>query len=157
MPRAMKWFTTLRDQQALPDAGQVNFNLSASIGQSNIKGSTITRLIIDLWTAADTLGATKITDWGIAILNTDAVVAGAFPDADNENEKIDWLVRGRLVTEPPRTGSEFGQHGRQTLDIRSARIIRAEDTQVHLVADDPGAGGGGVFLSLMVRMLLKLP
>jgi len=155
--RAVKWFTTIRQAQALVDGGQITFDLLSALSQANAKGSTVTRMIMDLVTRADTLSSTKATDFGVVWMHADAVAAGAFPDADDEGERVDWLVRGQMITEPPALGSEFGGAGRKSMDLRTQRICRADDDQLRLIFDDPGLGSGGVFVDLMVRTLVKLP
>ena len=54
MPRGrlLKWFTTLRNLQALADNSQLNFDLLDDLSTSQTEGSTITRILIERSTCA---------------------------------------------------------------------------------------------------------
>jgi len=43
------------------------------------------------------------------------------------------------------------------MDLRSQRVIRGESTELRLIFDDLGAAAGGVFVTLLARVLIKLP
>jgi len=155
--RAVRWFTTISQDQALSDGGQLTFNLLSGMASTQFRGSTITRTVLTINTRADTIGATKHTWWGMVLVNADAVTAGAFPDADVETDRADWMIRGLITTGAPALASEFGALGMLKMDLRSQRVIRGESTELRLIFDDLGAAAGGVFVTLLARVLVKLP
>ena len=157
MPRTLKWFTTLRNDQALTDGAQIEIDLLADLDVANRKGSTVTRLIIDQWIRNDTQQTFKICDTGILWLNGDAFTAGAVPDPGDESDRADWMVRFRMTNQMDATTSGSQQIEDKHLDLRAQRICRAERDQLIWVCEDSGSGTGGLFVTFAIRVLLRLP
>ena len=157
MARAMKWFTTLRGDQALTDGAQISFDLLAGVDQANKKGATVTRLIISMWIRNDTQQTFKVMDAGVAWVNSDAVAAAALPDPGDEADRADWLLRYRMTNQMDATTSGSQQIEDRHFDIRSQRICRSERDELRLVLEDSGLGNGGLFVTFGARVLLRLP
>ena len=158
MARTVKWFTTLLNTQALASAGQTNFNLLADLAVANAKGSTVTRLIIDLMVHCDTDGSRKTMDLGVVWLDGDAVAAGAFPEADAASERVDWLMRGRMKIHRFAAASlDMVPIAEKAWDIRSQRICRAERDELQMICDLDALTVGGVFITGIIRTLVRLP
>jgi len=155
--RTVKWFTTLRTDQVLASGLQTTFDLLAGVAVANRKGSTVTRFLLDIWMTPDTINSRKAIDFGTVWVDSDAVVAGAFPDADVETEKVDWLMRSRMVVLGPNAGSIFLQPPMRSYDIRSQRICRADNDELRLICDINAITTGGVFITFISRVLLRLP
>ena len=155
--RALKWFTTLRQHQALADNAQITFDLLADASVGNADGSTVTRIIAKIWAFNDTSGNPKVLDWGIVFVDNDAAAAGAYPDADDEDERVDWMVRDRLFcyTAPEAGVQVIAAHS--ALDLRAQRIRRTESDKLTLIMDMDLNGTGGVFVSFIVRVLMRMP
>jgi len=153
--RPTKWFTTLRQHQALADNSQITFDLLADMSFAIRENSTVTRIIAKVWAENDTSDNPKVLDWGIVFVDADAVVAGAFPDADDEDERVDWLVRDRLFCV---LGTQTrGGAGHSALDLRAQRKYRSELDQLRVIFDLDLNGTGGVFISFIFRVLMKTP
>ena len=157
MPRAVKWFTTLGNRQALASGSQNDFNLLAAVSQANMKGSTVTRMIVDMWVDADTASSHKIMDFGILWLDGDAVAANVLPDTDVETERADYILRSRMVLSAHNVNTEVREGAFRHYDIRAQRICRADTDQLTLVVDLDSGTTGGLFLDFMIRVLIRLP
>jgi len=156
--RAVKWFTTLLDEQALVSAGQITFDLLSGLAVANRKGSTVTRLLIDLMINPDTDGSRKLMSFGIVYVDTDAVAAGAFPDSDVADERVDWLMRGRMKVHANAAGETVAvPMATKSYDLRAQRICRAENDQLRMIFDLNSITVGGVFVNGIIRTLVRLP
>ena len=155
--RGFEWFTGNLNFTNIASDGQLNFTLynAATHGVDKIKGSTITRMLIDMIMRNTAVAQTNQLFWGITIMNADARAAGAFPDADDVSDRADWLVRGRLMGNADSL-SDSSQWSRTHLDLRTQRMMRAEEDELQLVMD---AGGTGFTLdvSAFVRVLVRTP
>ena len=158
MPRGrqLKWFTTLRISQALADNSQLQFNLQADQAASQTANSTVTRILLDLWCRNDVVSNQKVLDWGIAYVSSEAVNAGAFPDADDEDERIDWLGRGRMVAITDVLGKPDNLMHR-FYDLRAQRINRSEFDSLRLILNSDSNGTGGLFVTFSARCLIRMP
>ena len=154
--RQTKWFTTLRTLQALADNTQLTFPLLADLSASQTQGATITRILIELWIANDITNNAKTMDWGIVLLAGEAVTAGGIPDAQDEDERVDWMGRGRMhvITNNISVMPNFAHMER---DLRAQRIIRDEFQELRLITNLDANGTGGVFLTIFTRVLVKMP
>ena len=158
MPRGrlLKWFTTLRTRQALADNSQLTFALLADLSASQTEGATITRILHEMWIHNDTVNNPKTMDWGIVLVSGEAAAASAFPDADDEDERVDWMVRGRMHA----FASDLNHVQNNThveRDLRAQRIIRDEFQSLRLILDADANGTGGFFVTFITRVLLRMP
>ncbi len=156
MARPMKWFTRSFRHTALASAGQARIELLSPLPVGDVKNSTVTRLIVHLEGLGDTVNTVKVASWGITFVNDDAAVAVAYPDVDDETERVDWLVRGQLVIP---SGADLRDRPLPSVhyDGRSARVCRAEKDRLFLLVDLDSTDTGGVFLHGVVRVLVRLP
>jgi len=154
--RTLKWFTTLRISQALVDNAQLNFDLLSDMSATQMARSTVTRLLIDFWIRNDLINNQKVMDWGILFMDQEAVSAGAFPDVDDEDERVDWMARGRMVAMTQAIGDSTAiVH--KTLDLRAKRICRSELESLQLILDNDVNGTGGLFVTFSIRTLMMMP
>jgi len=154
--RTLKWFTRLQTLVALADNAQLTFNLLNDMSVADMEGSTVTRMLMEIWIRNDVAGNQKTMDWGILWVDEDAVAAGAVPDADDEDERADWIGRGRMsaVTDVLLKPDALFH---AAYDLRSQRICRTEQDQLTLILDMDSNGAGGVFVSFIVRTLMRMP
>jgi len=154
--RLLKWFTTLRQLQALADNSQITFDLLTDLAASQTEGATITRILIEMWVRNDIVLEDKTMDWGIVLVAGAAASAGGFPDADIEDERVDWLGRGRMhaITTVIGDGASLGHMER---DLRAQRVIRDEFEQLRLILDVDANGTGGLFVTFITRILVRMP
>ncbi len=154
--RQLKWFTTLRISQALADNSQLNFNLLSDMSATQFAGSTVTRTLMEFWILNDVVANQKVMDWGIVYMDGEAVSAGAFPDVDDEDERVDWLGRGRMVAITDVLNKPDSLVHR-TYDLRSQRVNRSELDSLQLILNSDVAGSGGLFVTFIVRVLMRMP
>ena len=114
----------------------------------------MTRTIVDLTCRANSVSQVVEMFYGIVVVNADARAAGSFPEADDMSDRPDWLVRGRMTTV---TDSLFdsSQWHRVRLDLRSQRVLRSEEDELHVVIDN--ATANDLSWSAFVRVLMKMP
>ena len=120
----------------------------------NAKGSTITRLIVDLRVKAASVAQLNEVFWGIVMVNGDASAAGAFPEADVLGDRAGWMVRGRFMVIQDSL-SDRSQWDEAKLDLRAQRIMRNEEDELHLILDN--SGGFTAQWAAFIRVLVKNP
>ncbi len=155
--RQFEWFTTRNNGQTLASDAQGGFGLynAGAVGARFIKGATVTRMLIDLRLRAESVAQLVEVAYGIVVMNSDAVAAGGFPDADDLSDRADWLVRGRLQTIQASL-SDSSQWDRVRLDIRTQRILRSEEDEVRMVFD-ANSSGFTLVIDAYVRLLMRMP
>ncbi len=151
--RVLKWFTTLQHDVLVLNGAQFDDNLLEDMSVADQEGATVTRILLEMWIHPSSVDNPVAFDWGIVFVNIDAVTAGAFPDADDEDERADWLGRGRLVaiTSVANDGAGLVH---STYDLRAQRRFRTETDKLMLIGDDTG---GNLRLSFMSRVLMRMP
>ena len=139
--RGTEWFTTDRGFTALGSGSQDNVTLfnASLVGARFVKGTTITRMLIDFIVKNDAIAQTNILYWGIVTMNADARAAGAFPDPLDVSDRAGWMVRGKILTNADSL-SDSSQWARKTLDIRSQRILHTEEDELQLILESSGTG-----------------
>ena len=157
MARPMQWFTRVQRPVVQLTGSQGDFILynSLSLSAAATKGATVTRLIIDLIFRAESLAQFNEVAWGITTVNADASAAGALPDSDDDTDRAGWLVRGREYNIQDSL-SDASQWTRVKMDIRSQRVLRSEQDELHLIVNNH-ATGFSVIWSAFIRTLMKLP
>jgi len=154
--RETEWFTTNQGFLPIVAGAQANLTLfSASlIGARFVKGTTITRMIIDVIARNDAVAQTSILHWGIVPVNADARAAGAFPDADDMSDRAGWLMRGRLVFNSNAV-SDSSQWAQRHYDLRSQRVLRNEEEELQFIIDSTSSFTAD--WSAYIRVLVKWP
>ncbi len=153
--RETEWFSIEQGFVNLAASAQASVPLfnATQVGARFIKGTTITRQIINIWMKPDTVGEFISGFWGIVIMNADAVAAGGFPEADDMSDRPDWMVRGQL--QGIMSGlSDSAQWSRTELDLRSQRIMRSEEDDLRFIIDNFSATTAFDF-SIFIRTLVK--
>ena len=152
--RQLRWFDTLVGFTNLASGVQTNHDLLANQATDLVMGSTITRIILKLALKANTLVTLHEMHYGISIVNADAVIGGALPDADVVSDRADWMLRGWLYARSSnlsdRSQDDVVQH-----DVRAQRILRASADRLHIILD---ASASGVTLqyAMYARVLVRL-
>ena len=152
--RALKWFTTLRKHQAIADDGQAAHQLLGDMSVADHDGATVTRILQEIWAVNDVANNPKILTWGITFVNEDARIAGAYPDTDDEDERIDWLGRGQLYVVTPVINENIAY---AKYDLRAQRLVRHEYNKLMTIYDVDTNGTGGVFYTSFTRVLVRMP
>ena len=153
--RSTEWFTLDRRDQGLATDDQTNETLfnATSVGARSVKGTTITRMLIDLNLRAGSIAQRVNLYWGILVMNADARAAGAFPEADDVSDRAGWMVRGNMSTIMSDL-SDGSQWLRIHRDIRSQRILHTEEDELQLILDS-SASGFTLRWDAYIRVLVK--
>jgi len=156
MARAFKWATRRVVTQAVASANQVCVDLLPALNfeEALKKGSTVTRIIAQVWSRPDTINQETELSFGIAIVNSDAAAANAFPDADIEGDNVAWFLRGMHVNRVSNL-NDRSQWSYSSYDLRAQRVMRSAQEELHFIFDQ--SSGGGIELFLWTRVLMRLP
>jgi len=157
MRRQTQWFGSRAAWSSLIASAQSNLLLynTTSLASAPTKGTTVTRMIVTVRSRPDTIAQDVNLAWGIVVVNADARAAGAFPDPEDLGDRAGWLVRGDQLGKSANL-SESSQWVITELDLRSQRILRSEQDELHLVVKNY-AGATGLEWSAFIRVLMKLP
>ena len=90
---------------------------------------------------------------GLTLVNRDSSVAGAFPESDDNSDRVDWLMRDRSE-QMAGSISDMTQRWRKTWDLKTQRVVRDVRTSLWLILDH--SAGGGVEYFWTSRVLMKL-
>ena len=151
--RRTQWYETIFSSTVLGADAQAGHDLLSNMATGQRQGATVTRMIIDIHMYPTALTTQQGLFYGIAIMGAEALAAGAFPEADVP-EETDWLVHGHLTMKSANL-SDGTQSDRARLDIRSQRIMRAQQDRLILVYDNET--GTPVDRSHFIRVLMRLP
>ena len=154
--RGLVWVSTISPVQTLAAGAQTSVLLfnDSTFGGRQVKGATVTRLLMDISLRADAVAQLNSLMYGVTIVNSDAAGAGAFPDADVMGDRASWMVRGRLETISANL-SDSSQWDRRSMDIRGQRVFRNEEDSLYLIVDSTST-----FVlqwAAFMRVLLKAP
>ncbi len=155
--RRLQWYTKNQDFAAIGSASQANMRMYSAIdeGRGDIKGATVTRMIIDIGLRSPTVAQLTRLFWGIVIVDTEARIAGGLPDADDMSDRHDWLIRGRLFNIQSDL-SDSSQWTMRHYDIKTQRILRSEEHELLLVID-AGSDGFTMEWTAFTRALMRMP
>ena len=155
--RRTEWFDRVMPLTALAGSGQAGFRLYSAIdqGRQDIKGATVTRLIGKIVLYPSVVTTLVEMHWGIVVVNADAAAAVAFPDADTEADRADWMIRGWLVAKSGNI-SDGSQSDRVVFDTRAQRILHSEEDQLMVILD-ASASGVSLNFAFFIRTLIKMP
>ena len=156
--RGLQWFTSVLSMGALSDSGQTNLPLYtvANVSAQFIKGSTVTRTLVDIRIAANSVAQRVILFCGLVVINADAASAGVFPDPGDSSDRAGWLGRWRMETIQDSL-SDSSQEDHVKLDLRSQRILRAEEDEYHLIVQNLSGSSFVLNWEAYVRALIRLP
>ena len=154
--RQMAWVNRVTGFAALASGSQTNLLLfsDATFGGLHSVGATVTRLLIKLWMRPAAVAQVNYLDWGIVMVNADARAAGAFPDADDPDDRAGWIVRDRLVSMVSSV-SDSSQWALAQLDVRGQRVLRSEQSELHLILDS--SSSFSLDWAAYIRILLRMP
>ena len=153
--RRLQWFTIFNTDETISNGGQANHNLLSGLDADLAKDSTVTRIILEMWFRPGQLTSTYRVPWGITFVNADAVIAGALPDPGVAGDNTSWLIRSQTEFSSGDL-SDSRQDGRVSMDIRSQRICRSPQEQLHLIIDLVTSGSALAYDSFS-RVLVRLP
>ena len=149
--RAAEWGDKLLNF-SVGTGGQATQTLLPGIPDDEFKGMTVVRNIIEISAHLSVAGTGGVLFLGIIMMSLEAISAGIFPDADDEQDQPGWLWRtGKSVFT-----SDSTDHAQGTFfsyDIRSKRKFPSEDHRLVLIADMQ-SGGNNVNIDGAIRTLV---
>jgi len=156
LSRAFRWVTRLQTESPTAAGAQTCVDLLAPYSSvvDNLKGHTVTRILLTLTATPDAINEIGQVFYGIAIVNADAAAASAFPDADIESDNVRWLLRDYMDTRMTNL-NDGSQKETRTYDLRAQALLRSDQEEVHLILDRTGVGG--MLHSMLSRVLLRMP
>ena len=156
MPRGFRWVTRIFPRTAVAASAQqcVDLLVPYSSVVDNLKGHTVTRIILKIVVEADGAGPVSQTHWGIALVNADAAAALAFPDAEAEQDNVRWLLRDYSDNRLSST-TDHAQLTIERYDLRAQALLRSDQEELHLIVNQNAADG--ILFSSMTRILLRMP
>ncbi len=152
--RTLKWSTAIHDAQTIAASGQNAHPLLGNLSGTR-KGATITRMLINITLGAAAVDILARLKWGVVIVNNDAALASAFPDADDSADDADWLMRDAAVVVMSDV-SDGSQLVRMKYDLRAQRIIRSDQDDLRFVIDRDSPVVTTNY-NLFTRVLVRLP
>ena len=150
MPRRSRW---LDDFALLSPAasGQASAELDTPMaGELHVMGHTIVRVILRVQATLNTLGAIANLTYGLVLMNSEAVSAGAFPDPSGVDE-VPWIVRDRLSY--VRDADAGNQEIRVSYDLRAMRKYTGQSS-LQMIADADAASSWDVRVTSRVLVLM---
>jgi len=160
--RGTFWLDTVI-AETVAAGGQGTEDLTGVLSVADRRGLTLVRLIYNLtFLPLDHVDTDSVFElfMGIGLIEPDAAVAGAFPDADIEGDAPNrgWVVRDHGITRSPAGVSGNLILGRLKGDIRAMRIIH-QNAQLFIIMDSVAVAGAGQSLRVhgLVRCLFKVP
>ena len=120
--------------------------------------ATITRTLLTVVFVIDseTAGDSARLDFGIAIVDSDAVAANALPDPGTPDSGM-WLFRDMDIISAISGARDPRAHVRVKVDLGSQRILRQSQV-VQLITDNASVVGvPAITQFVMSRILVKLP
>jgi len=157
VPRGFRWVTRIKTQSPIAASAQSCSDLLAPYTSvvNNLKGHTLTRIVGRLIIAPDAVSEITNTLIGIAIVNSDAAAENAFPDSSDEQDNVRWLVRDISDNRSSSLSSRSNVQPDLVYDLRAQVLFRSDQEELHLILDQ--SSGGGVLVSFLFRMLLRMP
>ena len=154
--RALFWISVHSPLNDLAGNTQTNQLLYSSVTYGGIatKGATVTRTILDLTFRPESLAQLNSMFYGITVVNADARAVGAFPDPQDLGDRVGWLVRGHEDVISSNL-SDNSQLAKVRLDIRSQRILRNIEDELHLIMHNDT--GSICQWGSFIRTLWKMP
>ncbi len=151
--RSVFWVDTIDQVNILAASGQQTVDLLPVESGAARKGQTITRLILKLVIEPSVADISYRPTWGVVLVNSDALTAGAVPESNDEDDQPGWLLRdvGIAETHDVNDGSNFL---RMEYDLASQR--RFYNQQNRLIFEiSQGASGQSLVWHLFARVLVK--
>jgi len=152
--RSTRWYEAIQGETTIAAGVTVFTVLTANMPTAVIRGSTVTRMILDIRVHPVSLTTFTEVFWGVCVVNNAAVASAAVPDPGIV-DSTDWLVHGRLNTRSGNLSANAGDD-RVMLDIRAQRVLRATTDRLILVYHNI-IGGAGAGRSHFIRTLMKHP
>ncbi len=150
--RRMQWFSEQASEAPIALSAQLTLNILSGLLADLAKNATITRVLLSMFITPDTIAQVSHTSFGVVLVNSDAAAAGAFPDADDMTDRVDWMMRDRsrnMVS----SLSDSSQSWKREYDLRGQRVIRTEESGLYIILDQ--SINGGVTVSTFSRVLVK--
>ena len=151
MPRRTRWlddFATLTPAAS----GQASAELDTPLqGELHTQGFTLVRSLVRVYGIPTTLGTNASITYGLAMVDGDAIAAGALPDPAGV-EEIPWVLHDRMTVQ--RDADAGQQYEYRTYDLRGMRKYTG-NSGLQFIADADSNSAWALFVSS--RLLVMIP
>ncbi len=149
----MFWEDTRIDKSLAP-GNDTQDSLVGGIPEDEIKGMTLTRLLMNLTLTATTAGTGSRYAAGIYLAEEDAFAAGAVADPEQEGDDPGWVWRVFQIPIFSSDPNDYAQTRHFILDLRAQRKFPGEDTALILTQTNEG-GVSTINSDGIIRCLYK--
>ena len=130
--RAVEWFDV--DMSfSVASAGQESRALTVSMLDSQKKGATIVRTVLDLWLISTVLNARVEIVFGVVLINDDAFASSALPDPSDPSDQPGWMWRQKVIIAGDASNTDETVHVH--VDSPAKRKFPGEEHQQLLIID----------------------
>ena len=149
--RISVWYDRIVNLSLAAAGDQESVDLTSAIPNTDRKGMTVVRILIDLSANLTIAGTGANVGMGITLVESDAAAVVQFPDPSVEGDQPGWLWR---VQRPVFTASpnDPSQSTRFVHDIKARRRLPGEDYLLMLVVDS-SAGNAIINVDGIIRTL----
>ena len=124
--RGVFWDDTMVDT-TLANNGVSLPNLDGGIPEDEIKGLTVTRILLDLWCQAVTVNTSGLLSFGIYVVENDALSAGAVAEPQDSVDDAGWMFRLARQAWGSSNLFDHAQALHVVADLRAQRKYPGED------------------------------
>ena len=124
------------------------------IPEDEIKGITLTRLLMDLTLTAPSAGSGSTYAGGIYVCEEDAFAAAAVADPGETGDDAAWVWRVAQIPVFTGTNNDHSQSNRYVLDLRAQRKFLGED-YVLILNQTNMSGASNINIDGIIRCLFK--
>ncbi len=149
--RAVEWFDT-HFAQLLLTGTLITLNLSSQILDDEKKGMTVKRLIVDLRAQLSVAGTGGSVSMGVAMVSTEAAVAGAFPEPSDPNMEASWMWKQVNSTVSATNLSDFSSFTPFQIDTKTMRKFRFREQELRFIME-VGVTTAPININGLVRVL----
>ena len=149
----MFWEDTKIDK-TVTGGNSTDDTLVLGIPEDEIKGMTLTRLLMDLTIVAVTAGTGSIYAGGIFMAEGDAFAAAALPDPQEVGDDAGWVWRVAGIPVFNNDPNDRAQALRYVLDLRAQRKFIGED-YVLVIRNHNEGGASALNMNGFIRCLFK--
>ncbi len=151
--RQVQWYDSIL-ADTVPAVSQIGIDLTQNLPVQNLKGTTVTRILVDFRIRHGVTAVGNALAWGITLVDEDALTAAALPDANEESEQPGWLFRGAQNFRVSDV-NDYTQEVAIKQDLKGQRKFAGNSSRLVLLVSNGGANA--VFLNGMIRLLVKKP
>ena len=150
--RVTEWLDTTISHNTIATGATVINDLLIQLPADEKKGANIARAIIEITAQMSVASSGGIASLGITTMQGDALAALAYPDPQEDSDRVGWLWRAQKIVASDSV-NDSSQFARFVFDIRTSRSLRGADMNMLLILHY--AGADSVNFDGFIRLLVK--